>query len=608
MLYRWSCLGLVASILGAMAGLADPVAAQVYLLDSGMPPAVVEVDEVSGAGSILSGLDSFSSLVDLAPQGSGELFALYQFPFPAIVRVEPLSGGQILLASGGFANPSGLLNLPRRISRGAGGHVVVLDEVLMPLLMPLLIEVDVNTGAQTARPVPINLGSVSDLVVELSGDVLVLTTTPLGGLGAILRIDQTTGIATTVTSGGFLGSALAMGALALAGPNDLYVLIQGFPGSLIHVDLPTGAQFLVSTGGALDFASGLDVSAGGEIFVSSGDLLSIDPLLGIQTTISSGLFLPTFGSGPIASVGGSIFAAIEFPMFGSPTIVEVIVATGGQRAVVDASMIFPTDIAAHRLGDVYVAGMGGVLGIDPVTSAVRLVTSGGFLGFVNDLTLDPVTGDLYTLGLVGTETALIRIDPTLGSQLAVAVGGLLQTTAMNGLEMNSSGEAFVLATIGVTQSVIRVDVTTGAQTLLPSPGGSLLTTPLDLTIGQNDAIFILDGMVNLGLTGIIRKDRLTGAETLVPTGAFTHSPNRITADGQQLYVITNAAVPADRLLQVDPVTGAQAPLPASDLLMFPTDLAVPGPWPVPEPGGVAMQLAGVALLWLFARLRRTRGS
>ena len=163
--------------------------------------------------------------------------------------------------------------------------------------------------------------------------------------------------------------------------------------------------------------------------------------------------------------------AVEFATFGSPTIVEVIVATGGQRAVVDASMIFPTDIAAHRLGDVYVAGMGGVLGIDPVTSAVRLVTSGGFLGFVNDLTLDPVTGDLYTLGLVGTETALIRIDPTLGSQLPVAVGGLLQTTAMNGLEMNSSGEAFVLATIGLTQSVIRVDVTTGAQTLLPSPGG-----------------------------------------------------------------------------------------------------------------------------------------
>ncbi|MCZ6464752.1 MAG: hypothetical protein O7A09_10495 [Proteobacteria bacterium] len=182
-----------------------------------------------------------------------------------IIRVDPGSGDQTLLASSGTA--------------AFTDFAVTGDGDLFATTADAVVQVDPMTGIRTTIS---SGGSIVDPIgiVAHAGALFVLTATE------IVRVDVGTGVQTSVSSGGFIGDPRDLGVDA---SGDLIALDTVFLGGrgleLFTIDILTGDQTLIpALAASLPDPSGLGVADSGELLVSdfsqAQTVGAVDPITG----------------------------------------------------------------------------------------------------------------------------------------------------------------------------------------------------------------------------------------------------------------------------------------------------------------------------------------
>jgi hypothetical protein len=145
----------------------------------------------------------------------------------------------------------------------------------------------------------------SGLANAPGGNLYVGDFTALGG--ALLLVNTTTGMQTTIASGGLIS-----GVIDIAVESSGTVLVENQFDRIIRVNPADGMQTLLASGGDLVGLNGLGVGIDGEIYVSAdpdpslpSKIIRIDPITGMQTVVSSG--------GNFGFLGGLVQAPIPEP-------------------------------------------------------------------------------------------------------------------------------------------------------------------------------------------------------------------------------------------------------------------------------------------------------
>jgi len=281
----------------------------------------------------------------------------------ALFRVNPVSGAQLALASGGsFRDPAGVAIAP-------DGAIYVSDQNGGGTGGGKIFRIDPGTGAQTLVTSDLNLVNPEGLKAGSDGYLYVADINAFGGPGGIIRIDPTTGAQTAVSSGGLFDSPQD---LALAPDGTIYVTDSyraGAVGSVIRVDPTTGGQMLVASGGNFvnSLNMGITVLSNGDLVVtslSSAKVVRVDPATGTQTVISAGqrLFHP---KGVAVAADGSLLVA-DFDAFGGQGAIVHVNPTTGAQVVVSSNGSF-----ADPLGIAVAAGAPVAFVVDSSTRTVE---------------------------------------------------------------------------------------------------------------------------------------------------------------------------------------------------------------------------------------------
>ncbi|HEV8614204.1 MAG TPA: post-COAP-1 domain-containing protein [Methylomirabilota bacterium] len=214
--------------------------------------------------------------------GTGSLGALF--------RVDATTGARTLLSD--FGNPAqGPLGVdPIGVALEASGQILVTDQTAGRGSLGALFRVDATTGARTLLsdfgiPAQGPLGvDPFGVAVEASGQILVADIhAGTSSLGALFRVDATTGARTLLSDFGNPAQGL-LGVdpygVALEASGQIFVIDgnagTSIRGALFRVDATTGARTLLSDFG--DPAQGpLGVEPVGVALEASGQILVIDP-------------------------------------------------------------------------------------------------------------------------------------------------------------------------------------------------------------------------------------------------------------------------------------------------------------------------------------------
>jgi streptogramin lyase len=219
------------------------------------------------------------------------------------------------------------------------------------------------------------------------------------------------------------------------------------------------------------------------------------------------------------------------------------------------------DAAARRPAEVVCSGFlePYVYGVDPLTGAMRTISSGGSLVAPGGLAVAP-DGDILVVD--SGADALVRIDAVSGVQSVVSQGGLLDGAVAVAIER--SGQILVG---GTWTGLARVDPGTGAQALL-APSSETFR-PSCLVVEASGTIVASDDGID-GFGGLHRVDPVTGASSLFSTVSDTGMCVAIESSGSLLV----SSLVAREVVRVDPGTGAGHLLSAGGLLVLPDGIAV----------------------------------
>ena len=188
---------------------------------------------------------------------------------PAIIRIDPETGFQTVLSSGGsLVTPAGL-------AIESTGQIVVADAGAAAI-----IRVNPNDGSQTVVSSGGNLVLPGDLAIEGSGAIVVSDE----DAAAIIRVNPNDGSQTVVSSGGGLSDAQGIA----VDVNGNLVVAQKFFG-VLRVDPNDGTRTLLSSGGNFRFPYGVAIDGSGNVLVADGNfgVIQVDPN-GVQAVVSSG--------------------------------------------------------------------------------------------------------------------------------------------------------------------------------------------------------------------------------------------------------------------------------------------------------------------------------
>jgi sugar lactone lactonase YvrE len=284
-----------------------------------------------------------------------------------------------------------------------------------------IIRVDPHTGSQTivssggyfADPYPIAL--------EQNGTILVGEWNPgegaSGAPSSIIRVDPTTGSQTILSSGGYLHTVAG---IAVAPNGDIFATSAGYQ-EIVRVDPVTGAQSIVSAGGLFVSLRGIVMDASGQLYVADtyqtapGRIIRVDPSTRAQTTVSSGgNFLdPT---GIVLDDNGNIIISDNGntdARFGA-AVIRVDPLTGAQTVIASGGdFVSPAGIAFDASGKLVLVDSNSFLGgspfydgavfrVDPVTGTQTIISSVGM--FVNPsgvavILPEPISLTLLMMGL-----------------------------------------------------------------------------------------------------------------------------------------------------------------------------------------------------------------
>jgi sugar lactone lactonase YvrE len=220
-----------------------------------------------------------------------------------VIRVDPSTGGQTVVSSGGF------FKTPRGIALDGNGGILVVDrDAFNDDPGPggacddggAVIRVDGTTGDQTVVSSLEHFCDPQGITVDDAGSIWIADHTGFNGGsgegkfgGSLIRVDPVTGAQTVVSSG---GEFFNLNGVATETSGSIIASREGSAGrsgELIRVDPSNGLQSIVATkfssphGIVFDNHETLLVA---DWFTTSA-ILSVDPVSGNTTTISSGGFL-----------------------------------------------------------------------------------------------------------------------------------------------------------------------------------------------------------------------------------------------------------------------------------------------------------------------------
>jgi len=210
----------------------------------------------------------------------GDILTANFFAGGSIVRVDPLTGTQAVIASdGNFRALSGIALDP-------SGAIFVTD-----LIQDEIIRVDAATGAQTVVSAGNNLLFPVGIAIDAADNLLVADRTA----HAIIRINSTTGAQAVVSAGGSLSGDVGAGpnGIAIDAAGDIVVASARSgardAGVVVRVDPLTGAQTVISEGGSLGSLNAIAIDAAGNYWVADGfgSIIRVNSTTGAQSVVSS---------------------------------------------------------------------------------------------------------------------------------------------------------------------------------------------------------------------------------------------------------------------------------------------------------------------------------
>ncbi len=225
------------------------------------------------------------------------------------------------------------------------------------------------------------------------------------------------------------GGLINQGATQIAVTSDRKVIVAGV-GSLIEVDIASGAQHVLTTGKHLSRPiGGIAVSSRGTIFAGLSTLNDeVNPALIVEVDLSTGdqsLRAEFMDYGRLTDLdvdqSGQVFAAMAFDFDGSEQghVLSINPDTGHVKVVTEGGLVTtPIGLALGVDGQVYTAEAltRAVIRWNPQTDQQQILSIAGLLSSITDMTGDD--SGLY----VAANNRLLRIDPVTGAQQIVAEG------------------------------------------------------------------------------------------------------------------------------------------------------------------------------------------
>lgn len=531
---------------------------------------IVEVDLATGAISPVSSFGILQEPQDLIVDELGDLLVIDDSSTASLIRVERSTGMQTaLVLDEGYKPESCLLGIssPRDLVIEPTGTIAVAQN-------SCVWRYDRQSGAETKISQVPGLGFLHGIDVEHSGSLVAASRTT----GTVLRIDPSTGSATTVTGGGFLNSPqdvfvvpdmlfvpepAAGGAAALVALLALSVrrarALRRVPGASRRRALTLVG--VVAYGVCSAGPSRAVLAPGDLLVVSSDNLVQVDPVTGEQSVLVSEL--PTFGPQGVActrSLAGDCERVLVATRdFGGSYLVSVDPLTGEQELITDQlSLVSGVGVAPD--GTVFVSQAGSVVEVDLMTGAITPVSSFGNLQEPQDPVVD---GDGQLLVVDASAFAsLIRIDPETGAQTV--------------LVFNEGSEQCIIGISGPNDLVIE-------------PAGTI-------AVAQTNCVW--------------RFDPDSGAETTISQYLQLGNIRGIDVE-QDGSLVAAASSPVGRVLRIDPVSGATTTITelpsARDVVVVPSTVLVAEPR-ASLPGSAALVALFVLANAQAASRRRRRAA
>lgn len=271
-----------------------------------------------------------------------------------IVKVDPLSGAQTLIAQGG------MLSGPQAVVVDASGDILVADGVPSggPTPTAQILRIDPATGSQTLICEGGLLQAPYGMTLDSQGNILVADPYySVGGVsGAILKINPATGVQSVAAVGPWIHSPMDV---TFDSAGNMYVAttlpMGGFNGvGVVKIDA-LGNQSQISSGSLPSWTGGIVVDASGTPFTSElyyyNGIFRINPSSGAQSVFSSGY--PFQDPWDLAIDLDGNFVVVDGNMFGNGGLIRVNAVTGAKTVVTSGSLLVdPMDVAVvPRISD-----------------------------------------------------------------------------------------------------------------------------------------------------------------------------------------------------------------------------------------------------------------
>jgi hypothetical protein len=258
-------------------------------------------------------------------------------------------------------------------------------------------------------------------------------------------------------------------------------------------------------------------------------------------------------------------------------IVGVNPATGAQFPVSQGGFFSePTYVCEGANGQIYVTdltatGLGAVIRVDPTTGTNSVFASGGAINGPNAIAF--VNGYLYVAtegNATGAIHDLIKIDPNMGNQLQVLTGNFHVPTGM--VPVPGQNAVYVADEQGSFNTppplgrVFKVDLDTDTQTLVSSntsTQGMLFDHPVDVAVDGSGRIILPNtgDSTNNATGSVIAVNPQTGIQSLITTfGQYSGTDAvEVAPSGQILVGNISGSSPAN-IIAVNPGSGTQTVL------------------------------------------------
>ncbi len=466
----------------------------------------------------LSAVFVFAALLSAAParaQQPGDIYAV-SAGTRAVVRVDPATGAQSLVAPGSLSTTGGFA--VGVAVAGSGDLYLTLGEKIARIV-PSGTQSDLATG----------FGNPGGITLEPTGDILVADLLT----NAISRVNPATGTSSILSSGGQISGPLGIG----RAPNGDILVASRNNSRIVRIHPTTGAQTIVSEAGLLGNPQWLAVSLAGDIFVTTGNgIVKVNPGTGAQSVLASGGVLFSPRGIALDASGGLVVAN------GNNRILRVNVTTG---AVTEIS---------PRGGSEFINGTAGVAIVMPPPASDTTPPTLVLPAPITVLAQGP-TGSVVTYSATATDNAdpapVVACSPASGTTFPIGVTtvGCTATDATGNQSAGSFTVSVTVTSASVTMKGTRLRANGASQLLFSITGPSPHANQNgDVTFALVPGIYTI-ATFNSQPYGTFTVDSF--GQVVSPTGSLTVAGTVVDFN---LALLAGVAIPVSHLSS-NPATG-----------------------------------------------------